>query len=89
MEGVGKSRAGASTTTRRSRRDGFEDGAFSIPKTAHMLLIMYERHLTALMPSQLYHDIQDIIKDLYAVVAKAQIEVESAENGAFEAEPPQ
>ena len=54
-----------------------------------MLLIMYERHLTALMPSQLYHDIQDIIKDLYAVVAKAQIEVESAENGAFEAEPPQ
>lgn len=42
-------------------------------KSAHMFLLMYRRHGTALCSAQLFNDYQCCAKDLFATVAKTQI----------------
>jgi hypothetical protein len=42
-------------------------------KSAAVLFILYRRHRTKLMPSQLYHDTQCIFNDILICVAKMQV----------------
>ena len=49
----------------------------SMATSAHIMFLVYRRHETKAMTAQVYHDYQACVKDVFIMVAKAQIHLEA------------
>ena len=49
----------------------------SMATSAHVMFLVYRRHETKSMTAQVYHDYQACVKDVFIMVAKAQIHLEA------------